>query len=418
MNQQYSTLKSELTAEVKDHILPFWMGLADWNHGGYYGLVRHDLTVDPHADKGCILNSRLLYFFSEYIRVLGGKDETSRDVMKYAVQAYRELRDHFCDPVHQGLYWSVTYDGHPSDTAKYTYNMAFAIYGLSKYHAVSKDPEALDLAMEIFRCIEEKCRLGDGYGESYTIDFEPIENEKISENNVIAAKTMNTLLHVMEAYTELYRETGEQKVLDRLVWCVKEFRNKVYEEDRKRLGVFFDEDMKSLIDLHSYGHDIEGTWLLDRAVEVTGDPDLGDLIWKMNLDITENICHLALRQGSLLTECERGVNLEKRVWWVQCEAVTGFFNAYQKVMDVRYLDAALEIWYYIKEHFIDRREGSEWFNELFADGTPDSSMPMANEWKCPYHNGRMCLEMIERIDAEERKRIPVDPEASQEADRQ
>ena len=400
MDMQQGVLKRELISEVKDHILPFWERLADREYGGFYGAVEHDLTLCPHADKGCILNSRLLYFFSEYIRVLGAEEPHKPEVTACALQAYEELKNRFCDPVNKGLYWSVTYDGRPSDTSKYTYNMAFAIYGLSKYHAVSKNQEALDLAMDIFACIEEKCRLGDGYGESYTVDFQPIDNEKISENNVIADKTMNTLLHVMEAYTELYRQSGDGRVYDRLVWCVKEFRDKVYEKDKKRLGVFFDRDMHSLIDLHSYGHDIEGTWLIDRALEVIADPELSASVRQMIMDITENIHTLALRQGSLMTECEKGVNLEKRVWWVQCEAVTGFYNAWQKSKDERYLEDAFAVWNYIKEHFIDKREGSEWFNELFADGTVDTSMPIANEWKCPYHNGRMCLEMIERIGAD------------------
>ena len=193
---------------------------------------------------------------------------------------------------------------------------------------------------------------------------------------------------------------------------MEEFRDRVYEEDKKRLGVFFDREMHSLIDLHSYGHDIEATWLLDRAMEVLGDSALIRSEWQMLMDITAHIYSRALREDSRMTECENGVDLKKRVWWVQCEAVTGFFNAYQKTMEVKYLDAARAVWDYIKEHFIDKRKGSEWFNELFEDGSPDTSMPVVSEWKCPYHNGRMCLEMIERIDAEESKRLPVDAQAS------
>ncbi|MCR4604435.1 MAG: AGE family epimerase/isomerase, partial [Eubacterium sp.] len=217
------------------------------------------------------------------------------------------------------------------------------------------------------------------------------------ENNVIAEKTMNTLLHIMEAYTELYRESKNADVLNRLKWTLSEMKDKVYIPERHRIGVFFDADMNSILDLHSYGHDIEATWLIDRALDVIGDDKLKSDFRPMLMDITEEIREKALVDDWLLPECEKGVNLKKRIWWVQCEAVLGFYNAYQKCGNSLYLEISEKIWRQIGTFFIDERIGSEWYNELFEDGTPDESMPIVSEWKCPYHNGRMCLELIERI---------------------
>ena len=385
-------LKELVTNNLNNCILPFWKSMLDPEYGGYYGLLDFDLNLDKKAVKGCILNSRILWFFSNvYLQT------KKQGILSYADHAFAFLKDYCIDSEYGGIYWSMTYDGQPEDTTKHTYNQAFAVYALSSYYAATGRQEALDYAMDLFHVIETKCRLGEGYGEAYTREFSPAENDKLSENNVIADKTMNTLLHVCEAYTELYRVSQNAEVRDRLIWTLEEFYQNVYAPELHRLEVFFDSDMNSIIDLHSYGHDIEATWLIDRALEVLGDEELNRKLQPMLLDLADTIYNKAYKDRSVMAEAENGVDLTTRIWWVQCESIIGFWNAYQKTNESRYKEAAENIWQYVEEYLIDPRPNSEWYSEVDEAGTPSSRLPIVEPWKCPYHNGRMCLEIMKRI---------------------
>lgn len=387
-------LKQEVLEHLKTKILPFWMNLRDEKQGGYYGYMDYDLQVDKKAVKGCILNSRILWFFSNACMCL--KDES---LLPFARHAYEFLRDVCLDKEYGGVFWSVTWNGEIEDGTKHVYNQAFAVYALSSYYAASKDEEALKLAWELFALIEERGKDAGGYLEAFARDFRtPAGNEKLSENGVMASRTMNTLLHVFEAYTELYRVTKDVQVVAPLKEMLCLFADKVYAPELHRQEVFFDADWNSLIDLYSYGHDIETAWLIDRGCEVLGDPEMTKRLRVITGDLAANVYRRAYHKHSLWNECEKGVENKTRVWWVQAEAMVGFFNAWEKAPEhTEYLKAVEEIWGYIKEFMVDPREGSEWFWELDDEGKPESRKPIVEPWKCPYHNGRMCFEMIRRI---------------------
>ncbi len=382
--------------EVREHLtkdmIPFWKRLKDEEYGGFYGYMGYDLALDKKAVKGCILNSRILWFFANAYLLL--KDE---ELLAYAGHAYRFLKEYCLDRENGGVYWSLLYDGTSDDTTKHTYNQAFAIYALSSYYDASKDGEALGLAKELYKVIETKCRDQYGYLESFNVRFEPEANDKLSENGVVAEKTMNTLLHVFEAYTELYRVAEEEEVADRLRYMLGLVENKVYNKGLGRQEVFFDKTWHSLIDLYSYGHDIEAAWLVDRGLEILGDEELTKRISPITGQITENIYKKAYIDHSLVNEAENGVVDTTRVWWVQAEAVVGFLNGYQKRPEcTEYLEAAEDIWKYIRQYVIDGREGSEWYWALDQERKP-LEKPIVEPWKCPYHNGRTCFEVIKRI---------------------
>ena len=383
-----------LQGEMREHLegLPFWKGLRDSEYGGFYGWVDSDKRVDKKAVKGCILNSRILWFFSNAWAALG--DESLRE---YADHAFAFLKDHCYDRERGGVYWSVTYDGKPEDTTKHTYNQAFAVYALSSYYAVSGSREALELALALRETIETRCFDEGGYKEALDIAFEPAENDKLSENGVMADRTMNTLLHVFEAYTELYRVTKDETAGRKLRWMMDLIAEKIYNPARHRQEVFFDNDMNSLIDLHSYGHDIETAWLVDRGTDVLGDEAYKAKMAPITADLEQNVYETAYSAHSLKNECERGVDNEDRIWWVQAEAVVGFYNAWSKHPEKTYFrDAALDIWGFIKAHLVDPAPGSEWFWRTDAQGRPDLDKPIVEPWKCPYHNGRMCMEIMRR----------------------
>ena len=252
------------------------------------------------------------------------------------------------------------------------------------------------LAWELYEIIESRCKDEYGYLEAFNVRFEPEDNDKLSENGVMAEKTMNTLLHVFEAYTELYRVTGEEKVADKLRYMMDLIADKVYNKEAGRQEVFFDRTWNSLIDLYSYGHDIETAWLVDRGLEVLDDKAYTEKLSPITRTITENIYKRAYIDHSLVNEAENGVVDTTRVWWVQAEAVVGFLNGYQKAPEHReYLEAAKDIWDYIKTCVVDKRNGSEWFWSVDRDRRPIEK-PIVEPWKCPYHNGRMCFEVIKR----------------------
>ena len=245
--------------------------------------------------------------------------------------------------------------------------------------------------------MEDKCRDEYGYLEAFTRDFHPEDNDKLSENGVMAEKTMNTLLHIFEAYTEFYRVTKEEQVADRLKYMLGLMADRIYNQELGRQEVFFDRTWNSLIDLYSYGHDIETAWLVDRGLKILGDRALTERLAPITEAITENIYNRAYTDHSLANEAENGVVDMTRVWWVQAEAVVGFLNGYQKNPEKsEYLRAAEDIWGYIRDYMIDKREGSEWFSGLDVDRKP-LGKPIADPWKCPYHNGRMCFEVIRRL---------------------
>lgn len=387
----------EVKAHLLNDIIPFWKNLRDDEFGGYYGYMDYDLKLDKKAVKGCILNSRITWFFANAYTLL--KDES---LLEEARHGFAFMKEHCMDKENGGIFWSMKYDGTPEDTTKHTYNQAFSIYALSSYYEATHDEEALAMAKELFHIIETKCTDEIGYKEAFDKEFHEVENDKLSENGVIAEKTMNTLLHVFEAYTELYRVAKLPEVKERLEWIMDTFADKVYNPKLHRQEVFFDRNMNTILDLHSYGHDIETAWLMDRGVEVLGEKKYEEKMTPITKDLTAEIYKVAFDGHSLANECEKGVVNVHRIWWVQAETVIGFLNGWQKDPSrTEYLDAAKSEWQFIKDHVMDKRQGSEWFWEVDPSGKPYEGRPIVEPWKCPYHNGRMCFEVIRRLEGKE-----------------
>ena len=387
----------EVKAHLLNDIIPFWKNLRDDEFGGYYGYMDYDLKLDKKAVKVCILNSRITCFFANAYTLL--KDES---LLEEAKHGFAFMKEHCMDKENGGIFWSMKYDGTPEDTTKHTYNQAFSIYALSSYYEATHDEEALAMAKELFHIIETKCTDEIGYKEAFDKEFHEVENDKLSENGVIAEKTMNTLLHVFEAYTELYRVAKLPEVKERLEWIMDTFADKVYNPKLHRQEVFFDRNMNTILDLHSYGHDIETAWLMDRGVEVLGENKYEEKMTPITKDLTAEIYKVAFDGHSLANECEKGVVNVHRIWWVQAETVIGFLNGWQKDPSrTEYLEAAKSEWQFIKDHVMDKRQGSEWFWEVDQSGKPYEGRPIVEPWKCPYHNGRMCFEVIRRLEGKE-----------------
>jgi len=387
MNQ----LQKEVKQELIEHIIPFWLKLKDDDFGSFYGEVDFDLNVNKFGEKGGIATSRILWSFSALYKVL--KDEKYLECAKHT---YKFFKEKLYDYEKEGIYWMLNYDGSPKDTKKHIYAQAFGIYALSEYYRITRDREALDLAIRLYNVIETKGfdPQSQAYGEEYDRDWVKTENIELSENNIIAEITTNTHLHVLEAYTNLYDVWKDAGLKENLKKLVDTFYTKIYDHDTHFLKVFFDKDWKVLIDLQSYGHDIEASWLLDRALDVLDMHE--DRYDKMVVDIAENIGKKAINEdGSLAEECENGVVKNNRVWWCQAEAIVGFINAYQKTGKEEYLKTAERLWDYTKEYIVDRRENGEWLWAVDKDNLP-VKREISGPWKTPYHNARFCLEIMTR----------------------
>ena len=402
-----------ISPEIKIHLvhdlLPFWLGLVDKEHGGFYGYVKSDGTVVPEADKGCVLNSRILWVMSTCYKLCmdGALSEvklqdagySSLDILEAARRAYEFFRDHYFDPEYGGIYWSVTYDGKPSDTTKHAYNHAFAIYALCEYYEITKDIDAFKFAYYLKNCVENMFTDELGYLESFGRDFIPDDNPHLSENGIHAYRTMNTLLHIMEAYVELYRinkETKDQFVKRKIYKILDMVDTRVYNHEQGRLEVFFDKDFNSLLDLRSFGHDIEMSWLLDRTCQILGDDNLTEKFAPISLELAQNTLKYGFDGNSLAYECENGILKEERAWWIQAESVVGFVNAFMKTGNKDFKMAERRTWDFIRDHMIVKSRPAEWYMEVSKDGVPDLNKPLVDEWKCPYHNIRMCCEILRR----------------------
>lgn len=389
-----------MISEIKDNLLncisPFWKGLKD-EQGGFYSYVDYNLEVDKKAPKGVILNSRILWFFANQYLLFKNKED-----LEYANHAYHFLINRCLDAEYGGVYWMLNAEGMPYEDMKHTYNQAFAIYALASYYDASKDKKALEKAFELFNLIEDRCTDDFGYIEAFDRMWQPIDDNKLSDNEhlcaegIVSEKTMNTLLHMLEAYTELYRVSEDNRVKEKLIKLLQVFEEKVYNPKDDILVVFFDRKLNSIADMHSYGHDIEAAWLLDRACEVLKNQEITKVTNEYTKKIAYKVRKVAFENGALNNERFKDKIDKTRVWWVQAEGIVGFMNAYEKTKDEKFLKHARALWEYIKNYMIDKRPHGEWFWQVDFTGSTVNDKPIVEPWKCPYHNGRMCFEVIRR----------------------
>ncbi|ANF98779.1 N-acylglucosamine 2-epimerase [Paenibacillus bovis] len=368
------------------------MKLKDEQYGGYYGEVGYDLNISSNPPKGGIATARLLWSFAAAYRITGDSQYA-----QHARHAYQFLSGPLYDQEHEGIYWAVDYQGNPLDTRKHVYNQAFAIYAFSEYYRATGEEEALQLSIRLFRWLEQTGynHQTGAYREEFDRFWQEQPNEMLSENGVIADITMNTHIHILEAYTNLYRVWPDEQVHQALDNLLLILHDRMYDPQLRRLNVFFDNQWNSLLDLTSFGHDIEASWLIDDAMQVIGNTD--PVYQQMVIDMAYRVAEVAIQpDGSLMNEQENDHIDTSRIWWVQAEAVVGFYNAYQRTGDNQFLQLIDKLWAYIKVHIIDPRPGGEWFWSADDQGEP-GQREVAGMWKCPYHNSRFCIEITERM---------------------
>lgn len=379
--------------ELTEQILPFWMNrMVDQQRGGFYGRIDGENRLHADAPKGAILHARILWTFAAAYRVLGNPD-----YLHTAEWAKRYLLDYFVDKTYGGVYWELDADGNPLDSKKQIYAIGFAIYGLSEFYRATGNQEALDAAISLYRDIEAHSFdvVKGGYMEAYTREWNEIEDMRLSEKDENMKKTMNTHLHVLEPYTNLYRVWKDAGLKKQIVGLITVFFEQILNRETGHLGLFFDEDWRVSNRKVSFGHDIEASWLLHEALLVIDDEALTATYEGWIERIARAADEGLNEDGSLVYE-QDGAHIDRELhWWVQAENVVGHLNLYQHFGNDSDLAIAEACWDFIRKHLRDHEEG-EWIWSLLPDGTPNHKDDKAGFWKCPYHNGRMCLEIIER----------------------
>jgi cellobiose epimerase len=395
MEKELVRYKKEMQQEL-ENILAYWIQYTvDEVNGGFVGKIDKDNKIDTSAPKGSVLNSRILWSFSSAYN-LTGKPE----YLIHAERAFRYIINHFVDKEFGGVYWTVDHKGNPVDTKKQIYALSFAVYGLSEYYLALKDEEAKKHAILLYEAIVEYSYdpVHGGYIEALTRDWQEIGDLRLSNKDANERKSMNTHLHVLEGFANLYRVWPDQTLRQRITELIHIFLDHIIHQQTNHLVLFFDDEWNSKSNALSYGHDIEAAWLVLEAAEIIGDKELIETVKHRSVKVADAAARGLDVDGGLWYEKDLDKNhlVKEKHWWPQSEAMVGFFNAWQINGDESYLQKSINTWDFVQKHILDK-EGGEWVWGVQEDYSLMEGEDKVGVWKCPYHNSRACIEIIRRI---------------------
>ena len=395
--EQLKHLYKELEWEMSENILPFWMKqVADHENGGFFGRITNDGIAVKDAPKGAVLNARLLWTFSAAYNLTG-----RTEYLEFAQKAYVFFTDHFIDHQYGGVVWSVTAKGEILNSRKQIYAQAFGIYAFAEYYLATGEQDSILLASELYGFVEKyafdpEC---NGYLEARSREWEPLDDLRLSEKDANEPKSMNTHLHILEAYTKLFEIWKDDELGNKLQNLITIHSDKILSAENGHFNLFFDMDWTPKSEHYSFGHDIEGTWLITEAVRALGLKSVTEKVEQLAVKMAEiSLQEGVAEDGSLFNEGLNGkVTDTDRHWWPQAEAIIGFLNAWEISGNTKFIAAAGKAWDFIKEHM--RHPSGEWWWLVNSRYEPDESQDLAGEWKCPYHNTRCCIEVMKRVNS-------------------
>ncbi len=376
--------KEKIRKELYQNIIPFWKKLIDTNHGGFFGYVDNHGKINDKANKGAMLQLRILWFFS-YLYKFDNQEEFKLQ----ANHAFKFVTEKLMDQ-DGTILWESDYQGKITDFTKHIYYQSFGIYAISQYYDSFKDSKALDLSNRLFDYIETHYKDANGYIEQ----LDSLHN-RLADNGIKADRTMNSLLHLLEAYSTYYKITNRIETKEAIESILDLFINKIYNPKLKRLEVLFNHQMESIADYHSYGHDIEASWLLDDAADAIKNPFYQTKIY----EISDQLCTYIDQEGfinqALKAELIHGKKDDSHIWWMQAEAIVGFYKNSKRHKN-QYMNRVFGLLDFILQYQINQNSG-EWYWKINKDLVPDLNQPLVSNWKCPYHNGRMCIELLKEL---------------------
>lgn len=387
----HNSLYKEMGEQLIE-ILDYWTNnTIDDVHGGFVGAIDHQNNVIQKSPKGIILNTRILWSFSAASRHLDSNYYTP-----LADRAFQYLKNNFFDLKYGGVYWELDYEGNPIDKRKQIYAQAFAIYSLSEYYLLSKKEEAKQLAIDLFNLIEKHAydHLHKGYLDARSVNWASISDSRLSVKDLNAEKTMNTHLHLLEAYTtllEIHQNSDVEKALKNLIYLMQsKFLN-----SENHYELFFDLKWKLMGKKVSFGHDIEAAWLIIDAATLLKDEELIQLAKNSAIKVAETFLKEAIdSEGAVMNEKDLSSNIidNDRHWWPQAEAIIGLHKLYKLTKQEYYLTNAVRVWNFTKNHMIDYKNG-EWYFRIDQNGDVYTQEDKVSMWKAPYHNSRACMKI-------------------------
>jgi mannobiose 2-epimerase len=395
MSIQLQHLKAELT-EALENIIDYWSQFSiDTKNGGFIGQIDFNNRPNETSEKGSVLNARLLWSFSAAYKI--SKNKAHQETAK---RAFEYLSTFFYDAKFGGVFWSLYCDGTPKDTKNQIYAIAFVIYGMSEYYSISNDEKALEIAIALYKKIQEHSYdpINKGYLEAFTRDWSPIDDLRLSEKDANEKKTMNTHLHIVEGYANLYKVWKDESLRQDIITLLEVIDTYFINTETGHLKLFFNENWIEKPDVISYGHDIEAAWLLLQCAEISKETTLIERYKKHAIQLTDATNEGIDSDGGLWYELNPKNNelVAEKHWWPQAELLIGYFNAYELTDNKTYLDVVLKNWEFIKKYILDTKNG-EWHWGIMADYSLIQK-DKAGFWKCPYHNSRACIELIYRIE--------------------
>ncbi|MEB0260094.1 MULTISPECIES: AGE family epimerase/isomerase [unclassified Mucilaginibacter] len=395
MRERLNNYKNELAAELHN-ILNYWIdNTVDEEDGGFYGKIDNDNQLIPESPKGSVLNARILWSFSAAYN-----HQPNKKYLELANRAYTYITYYFIDAEYGGVYWSVDHLGNPLDTKKQVYASAFTIYALSEFYKATGLEDAKQQAIHLYQLLVDKSydNLNTGYLEAFTREWQPIKDLRLSAKDANEKKSMNTHLHVLEAYTALYTIWPDENLKSQIEILLNNFFDHIIDHKTNHLVLFFDEVWNKRSDTVSYGHDIEATWLLLEAAEAIHHEEFINKVKAVCIEISQVTLEGLDSDGGLWYEYETTSPhlIKEKHWWPQAEAMVGFFNSWEINGDDNWLQLSIANWQFVNQRILDKKNG-EWFWGIYANGDVMRTEDKAGLWKCPYHNSRACLEIIKRI---------------------
>lgn len=395
LKKQLLTYREELSRELDD-ILKYWLkNTPDLKEGGFIGQINEGGQAIAIADKGSVLNARILWSFSAAFNLTG-----DGFYLKYAESAFKYINSYFIDKQFGGVYWSVNYKGIKQNAKKQIYASAFTIYGFAEYYRATRISSVLDIAISLYETVIEKSldQENGGYFEAFSETWSPIDDLRLSQKDVNVQKSMNTNLHVLEAFSNLYSIWPDKDLKNHISSLLTNFSDHIIYPGLNCQVLFFDNKWNPKSTTVSYGHDIEASWLLLEAAEIIGETDLIENFKVQALKLASQAMVGLDTDGGLFYEYEpeNKMLIGEKHWWVQAEAMVGFFNAWEISNKNIFLDASLKCWQFTQKYILDKNRG-EWYWGVGADHSPMIGQDKVGIWKCPYHNTRACIELIRRI---------------------
>jgi mannobiose 2-epimerase len=396
MRETLAQYKTAVERELVD-ILHYWISFAvDETGGGFIGRISPGNQKHPEAPKGSVLNCRILWSFSAAYNL-----NPKAGYLQIAQRAFAYLQKYFIDKEHGGVFWTVNANGEPLDTKKQIYALSFAVYGLSEYYKAAKDDDAKAAAISLYRDIVKHSydKKYGGYMEALGRDWKPLPDTRLSEKDANAPKSMNTHLHVLEGFANLYTVWSDNGLKDKIRELVELFLKHIISKEG-HLHLFFEDDWSPKSTIISYGHDIEAAWLVQEAAKMLGDDGVLAQVKDCSLELATAATRGLDKDGGLWYEYETAKDylVKEKHWWPQAEAMVGFFNAWQIGGDKKWLDHSLKSWDFTQQFIKDKTFG-EWHWGVNEDYSPMSGEDKVGIWKCPYHNSRACIEIIRRINS-------------------